>query len=122
MSTMSTTNYLFLYRTSADARRGNSSPEEMQAAYAQWKAWMEKFSKEIIDTHKTVGGLNPAGKAAVYKAGAVTDGPYVEGKEVIAGFSFIAADSLARALEIAKECPINREAGASVELRPLTHY
>lgn len=122
MSTVSTTNYLLVYRTSSDAPRGNSSPQEMQAAYAQWKAWMEKFSHELIDTHKTIGGLNPGAKSAVYKAGAVTDGPYVEGKEVLAGFSFIAVESLTRALEIAKECPINREPGASVEIRPLSLY
>jgi hypothetical protein len=125
MSTMLNTNYLLLYRTSADAPRWEKekpSPQKMQEAYAQWKAWMEKFSKELIDTHKTIGGLNPTAKSAVYKAGTVTDGPYVEGKEVLAGFSFISADSLERALEIAKECPINREPGASVELRPLTFY
>lgn len=121
-TTSTTTNYLFVYRTSADAPRGKSSPQEMQAAYVQWKSWMEKFSKELIDTHKTIGGLNPTAKAAVYKAGAVTDGPYMEGKEVLAGFSFIAAESLERALEIAKECPINREPGASVEIRPLARY
>jgi hypothetical protein len=42
---------------------------------------------------------------AVCRGGAVTDGPYVEGKEIVGGWSFIQADSLEKALEVAKEVP-----------------
>ncbi|HLK40078.1 MAG TPA: YciI family protein [Polyangiaceae bacterium] len=122
MSAPSTTNYLLLYRSPP----WNPSPEEAQAAYGWWKAWMQKFSKEIINATdargEAIGNLNPASKCVVYKAGAVTDGPYAEGKEVMAGFSFVAVDSLEQAIEIAKECPINKAPGASVEIRPLRRY
>jgi hypothetical protein len=42
----------------------------------------------------------------------VTDGPYVEGKEIVAGWSFIEADSFERAVEVAREVPMF----ASVEM------
>ncbi len=49
---------------------------------------------------------------------AVTDGPYAEGKEIVAGWSFIEAESLARAVEIAKEVPMF----TSVEIREITTF
>ncbi len=39
------------------------------------------------------------------RGGAVTDGPYVEGKEIVGGWSFIQTESFEKALEIAKEVP-----------------
>jgi hypothetical protein len=45
----------------------------------------------------------------------VLDGPFVEAKEVIAGYLVIAADSLDEAMKIASDCP-NVEFG-SVEVR-----
>jgi hypothetical protein len=55
---------------------------------------------------------------AVCRGGAVTDGPYVEGKEVIGGWSFIQAESFAKAVEIAKEVPMF----SSVEIIEITSF
>jgi hypothetical protein len=120
-----TKKYLFLFRTASDAVQAEMaqgrkpSPEEMQAMYAQWKAWKTKFAAQIVDNGE---GLKQGGEAAVYKGGAVTDGPFIESKEVMGGFTFIEAETLAQAIEIAKECPINRQPGASVEIRELATY
>lgn len=122
---MSATKFLLLYRAPADASQTKMaqgwrpSPEEMQAMYAQWIAWKTKFPKEILDTGE---GLKQGGAAAVYKGGTVTDGPYIESKEVMGGYTIVATTSLERAIEIAKECPINRQPGASVEIRELASY
>lgn len=97
--------FLFLYRKSLDPR-AQPSAAEMQAGYMQWKTWMTKYAKEILAQPPPRTGPKPGGAAAVCRAGAVTDGPYVEGKEVVGGWSFIEADSLARAIEIAKEVPM----------------
>ena len=43
---------------------------------------------------------------AVCRGGTVTDGPYAEGKEIVGGWSFIEAESMAQAIEIAKEVPM----------------
>ena len=123
---MAITKFLLLYRAPAEANQTKlaqgwkPSPEEMQAMYAQWGAWKAKFGKEILDSEH--GGLKQGGGAAVFKTGAVTDGPYIESKEVMGGYTFIAAESLAHAIEIAKECPINLQPGASIEIRELESY
>ena len=114
---MSTTKFLYLYRTPAAAPAKPPSPEEMQAMFAAWTAWKNKFNQEIIDMGD---GLKRNG--AVFKAGVVTDGPYIEAKEIMGGYSIVQAASLARAVEIAKECPMSGYPGASIEIRELAGY
>ena len=109
--------FLFLYRSSSDPR-DQPSPAEMQAGYMQWKAWMAKYAKEIIEQPPARSGPKPGGAAAVCKKGAVTDGPYVEGKEIVGGWSFIQTETWAHAVEIAKEVPMF----SSVEIREITSY
>lgn len=109
--------FLFLYRSSVDPRE-QPSPAEMQAGYAQWKAWMSKYQKEILEQPPARSGPKPGGAAAVCRGGAVTDGPFVEGKEVVGGWSFIQTESLEKALEIAKEVPMFK----SVEIREVTQF
>jgi len=109
--------FLFLYRKSPDPR-DQPSPADMQAGYMQWKAWMTKYAQEILEQPPARSGPKPGGVSAVCKAGTVTDGPYVEGKEIVAGWSFIEADSLASAVEIAKEVPMF----TSVEILEITTF
>ena len=109
--------FLFLYRNSADPQ-AQPSPAEMQAGYMKWKNWMDKYAKEILAQPPKGSGPKPGGAAAVVRGGAVTDGPYVEGKEIVAGWSFIEAESLARAVEVAKEVPMF----PSVEIIEITSY
>jgi hypothetical protein len=109
--------FLFLYRSSPDPSE-QPSPAEMQAGYAQWKSWMDKYAKEILAQPPAGSGPKPGGAAAVCRKGAVTDGPYAEGKEVVGGWSFIQAETLAKAIEIAKEVPMF----SSVEIREITTF
>jgi len=109
--------FLCLYRFAAAGWPAKpSSPEQMQAQYAAWKAWMTKFEKELIPGD----GLLPGG--SVVRGGNVTDGPFIEAKEVVASYGIIETDSLARAVEIVKACPIGMDPGASVEIRQLGGY
>lgn len=110
------TKFLCLYRFPAGATPKPSSPEERQAQYAAWAAWMAKFEKEFIPGD----GLKPGG--AVVRGGNVTDGPFIEAKEVMASYCFVETTSLERAIEIIKECPINLDPGSSVEIRQLGGY
>ena len=48
----------------------------------------------------------------------MTDGPFVESKEAIAGFFVIRADSLEQAVEVARGCP-GLEFGQTVEVRAM---
>ena len=109
----SQTKFLYVFRFAAGAPPKPASPEEMQAQYAAWSAWRKKFEKEVTPGE----GLKSGG--AVVKGGNVSDGPFIEAKEVMGSYAFVETTSLASAIEIAKECPINTIPGASVEIREL---
>jgi hypothetical protein len=104
--------FLFIYREST-VSRPQPSPEEMQALQAAWYAWMQKFSSAIVPGGD---GLKHTGR--VLKAGLVTDGPYVEAKEIIVSFAIIQAEDYEAALEIARACP----PGHTIEIRKMAGY
>ena len=104
--------YLFIYRESTE-RRAQPSPEEMQTLQAAWYAWMQKFRSAILPGGD---GLKRSGR--VLKSGLVTDGPYVEAKEIIVSFGIVQADDYDAALAIARACP----PGHTIEIRELAGY
>ncbi len=108
--------YLLVYRTSAAAEQTAPSPEEMQAVLEQWHQWKTQFP-DILDMGD---GLLPDGR--VIKGGVVTDGPSIESKEIVSGYSIVAAANYDAALVIARACPINFAPGASIEVRQLAGY
>jgi hypothetical protein len=90
--------------------------DERQTAFERVGQWFAEHSAKI--THH--GHLQPAHTATtLHLAGGdpvITDGPFVEGKEVVSGYAEIEVTDLDEALAIAKSwpaCPI-------VEIRPLT--
>jgi hypothetical protein len=108
--------YLFIYRDAAEPKSA-PSPEEMQGFLAMWGDWFNQFGPAIVD-----GGDALAASGRVLRAGgAVTDGPYVEGKEVLGGYSVVQADSYESAVEIAKSCPIAK-VGGQIEIREFAGY
>ena len=94
-------------------------------------------SKEIIDDMtsyneklvrsgkmKSGAGLMPSARGArvSFSNGkpTVTDGPFAEAKELIAGFSVIEADSLAEVIELVRHWPQSDGHGnVQVEIRPV---
>src|SRR5262245_395457 len=104
--------FLFIYREPT-VSRGKPSPEEMQALQAAWFAWMQKFSSAIVPGGD---GLKRTGR--VVNAGLVTDGPFVEAKEIIVSFGVIQADDYDAAVAIARERP----PGHSIEIREFAGY
>jgi hypothetical protein len=104
--------FLFIYRESTE-RRAKPSPEEMQALQAAWYTWMQKFSSAIVPGGD---GLKHSGR--ILKAGLVTDGPYVEAKEIIVSFAVIQADNYDAAVAIARACP----PGHTIEIREFAGY
>lgn len=105
--------YLFVQR-SQPGKRQQPSAAQMQEMYAAFNAWKEKFAANIVDMG---GKLKPGGK--ILTASGVTDGPFIEAKEIIGGFMIVAAESYERALEVAKECPGVVGPGSSVEIREI---
>lgn len=88
------------------------SPAQMEAMYAQFNAWREKFQQNIID----LGGKLSEGGKILTPEGAL-DGPFVEAKEVIGGFMILAANTMEEAMEVARQCPGVIMPGASLEIR-----
>jgi hypothetical protein len=83
----------------------------------------DALMKELQGTGEMVGGYplaDPSNSRAIrVRAGApaITDGPFLEAKEHLAGFCVLECESLERATEIALRWPDARYTG--VELRPV---
>ena len=106
--------YLLIQRSTPSANQQAPSPAQMQEMYAAFNAWKEKFKDNIVD----MGGKLKRGGKVLSTAG-VTDGPFVEVKEIIGGFMIVSADSYERALDVARECPGLIVPGSSCEIREL---
>jgi hypothetical protein len=108
-------NFLFVYRAGPQGL-AQMTPEEMQAHMAKWTKWIEEGFKKgwMVDAGD---GLTPEGRM-VNSQKVVTDGPFVESKEIVGGFSIVQTDRIDEAAELAKGCPV-LSAGGSVEVRPL---
>jgi hypothetical protein len=112
---MSKKKFLCVHRSAQDAPRQKPSPEEMEKAMAKWQAWKAQFDAELFDM-----GAKLAPGGAVYRGGTVTDGPYIEGKEVLGGFMILETTSLERAIEIVAAMPM--QPGAAIEIREMASF
>jgi hypothetical protein len=92
------------------------SPAEQQAQMQKWLDWVNKLSAD----NRYVAGepLLPEGKTLSGKSKTLTDGPFVESKELVGGFFIVNARDLNEATELAKDCP-DFSLGGIVEVRPV---
>jgi hypothetical protein len=106
--------FLFVYRGS-DAEFEGMSPEDVQKHMQKWGTWIEEGFKKgwMVDPGDA---LTPEGR--LVRAKVITDGPFVESKEVVGGYSVVQAETIDAAAEIAKGCP-GLEVGGLVEVRVL---
>jgi len=91
-------------RATGDWQVMNWSPEDLKAHIG----FMHTLNKELRDAGELVGaeGLAAPGEARIVRAGkngvpAVTDGPFAESKEFLAGYWIVEVDTTDRAYEIA---------------------
>ena len=105
--------FLYIYR----GGQRSPSPEQSQQIMQKWLAWMKELtaSGNLKDPGQP---LELEGKVVKGKGGTVTDGPFAEAKDLVGGFTIVAADSLAHAAKLAGGCPI-LEVDGSVEVRPV---
>jgi hypothetical protein len=93
------------------------SPEEIQNIMKRWVDWNARLIKEgkvkaaqpLVAEGKVVSGK---------KKRIISDGPFAEAKEAVAGYFLLEANDLDEVLEIAKECP-TLDYGVIVEVRPI---
>lgn len=91
-------------RGTGDWQSSNWSPDDLKAHYGYW----DRLNKELSECGDLVGveGLAAPADAKVVRAGkngvtAVTDGPFPEAKEFLAGYWIVDVDRPERAYEIA---------------------
>lgn len=109
--------YMMLIAGSEEAWAGRSE-EELAALYGRIGEWWDEQSAagRIIEGHE----LQPASTATSVRIGAdggatVTDGPFLEGKEMIGGYGILDVANLDEALAVASTWP----APDVLEIRPV---
>ena len=108
-------NFLFVYRGGTEVF-SSMTPEQMQESMQQWGAWISAGLQKGWMVNPG-DALTEEGRVVKSKK-LVTDGPFVEAKEIVGGFSIVEADTIDAAAELAKGCPALLH-GGTVEVRPL---
>ena len=96
------------------------SPAEMKTIMTRFGAWMEGLAQQ--GRVAATNGLELTGKRLRGPIGetVITDGPYVEGKEVVGGYVLLHPCTLKEAVAAAKKCP-GLDYRMIVEVRPVSH-
>jgi hypothetical protein len=110
--------FMVIVKATKDSEKEGALPDP------QLMADMNKFNDELLKAGVLLDydGLHPSSKGArVHFSGknrTVTDGPFAETKELIAGFWFWQVKSLEEAIEWVKRCPNPDAQGhADIEIR-----
>jgi hypothetical protein len=108
--------YLFLFR-GGDGTTLKKSSEAWQAHMEKWMVWMN----DLAEKNLFLGAqpLDAGGKQVEGSKKLITDGPFMEGKEMVGGYLMCKAASYDDALEIAKGCPILEFDDGNVEIRQI---
>ncbi len=104
--------YAVLIYAADAAHGGDATPEELEAH--------ERHSQELEEAGCMTAAfaLESRETATSIRGDVVTDGPFLEAKEVVAGFYIIEAPDLDAALELAGRNPVTQQ-GGGVEVRPV---
>lgn len=91
------------------------SPDEMQEMMKAWQNWMGGIAAQgkLASSGNRLGGEG----RGVKPGNVITNGPFVELKEIISGYIVVTADSIEEAAEMAKGCPMVVGGGGFVEVR-----
>ena len=92
----------------------NLSPNELQAMFQNYQAWVEQLGEQYVGGQRLeeTGALLTSKEAKI-----ITDGPFLETKEIIAGYFLIQAENLEAAIQLAQTSP---HLGLyQIEVRPL---
>lgn len=109
--------YMFMFCASAAGQKEwDAQPQEVRdEGYARVGQWFGSNADKVVSTHELQG---PQTATTVrFKDGSpvVTDGPFMEAKEVIGGYAIIEVSDAAAAVELAKGWP----GQGTVEVRPV---
>jgi hypothetical protein len=110
--------FVLLFRASeAGAGAAMGTPERAQRAMAAWLSWVRELEATGHLAHPGQP-LAMTGRVVRGPDKVVTDGPFVEIKDIVLGFMVIRARDAAEAEQLAMGCPMLAGDG-SVEIRPV---
>ncbi len=103
--------YAVLIYATDSAHAPDATPDDIEHC--------DDHADELVAADSMVAAyaLTPRDLATSIRADAITDGPFVDAKEIVAGFYILEAPDLDAALAIAGTNPVIRE-GGGVEVRP----
>lgn len=93
----------------------NGSAEE-KTWYEDLYGWYQKWDSKLASGGAALQGPETA---KTIRSTGITDGPFMESKEVIGGFSILETDTLDEAVEIAKTWPGVDRGWITIEVRPV---
>jgi hypothetical protein len=102
--------YLCLQRALPGGDGEKPSAAQMQAMYAKFNEWREKFQQNLTDMGGRLGG------GRIVTIDPPPDGPLVEVKELVGGYMIVSADTLDEAVQVARGCPGLVRPGSGVEV------
>ncbi|HWE38398.1 MAG TPA: YciI family protein [Isosphaeraceae bacterium] len=109
---------MVMVKANADSEAGVMPDEQLLAA-------MGKYNEELVRAGVLLAaeGLQPSSKGARVrfsgKDRAVTDGPFAETKELLAGFWLWRVESMDEAIDWVKRCPNPMPGESEIEIRPV---
>jgi hypothetical protein len=114
--------YMMMIKATTDSEAGRPPNSALMAGMAELSQQMTEAGVLLAS-----GGLQPSatGMRLKYSGGkrAVTDGPFIETKELIGGFAILQANSKEEAVQLADRClDVHINAGITdfeMEIRPL---
>lgn len=109
--------FMFLQRGGCESRP-QMTPEQMKAGMRAWMDWVKRGTDEgwLLDP-----GSPLSGKGAVVNADqTVIDGPFMESKELVGGYTIVEAADLDAACELAKQT-IKIAGGGKIEVREIAN-
>ncbi len=90
------------------------SAEDMENEIAEHMQWIQQLGNR----YDSGEALLPDVKSVKGKEAIVTDGPFVESKEIVGGYYILLAESLEEATELSKGCPVLKN-GGRIEVREI---
>jgi len=108
--------FVLVFRRAVDLNEPQPSPEQLQASMKLWQDWMGSLAAQ--NKLVNVGNRLSSDGRVVNPGKVINNGPFVEIKEAIGGYTIVSAKSIDEAAELAKGCPILMVNG-TVEVRTI---
>ena len=114
-ATEASTRYVVLIYEHETPNWPDDMPAEVMEAAEAFDGWVAEQGGRMVAGL----ALQPSGTATAVRGGVVTDGPFIETKEALAGLYVLEARDLDHAIALAGRTPV---ANGGIEVRPLLDF